>query len=68
VTFIADDDLSRALADAGVEEPTATAIVEENEEARQDGLRSALSVLAVIALIALFASHSLPTRQPSAEP
>lgn len=68
VPFIPDDELSRALADAGVEGVTAAAIVEENEQARLDGLRSALSVLALIALVALFFSSGVPTRQPSAEP
>jgi MFS family permease len=68
VPFIPDDQLSRALADAGVEGTTAAAIVEENEEARLDGLRSALSVLAVIALIAMFFSGGVPTRQPGSIP
>jgi hypothetical protein len=68
VPFIPDDQLSRALADAGVEATTAAAIVEENTEARVDGLRAALAVLAVIALLALFFSGGVPTRQPSAEP
>ena len=58
-----------ALDEAGVDEATATAIVEENTEARLDGLRSALAVLALLALVAFFTSGGLPTRQPgSAEP
>jgi MFS family permease len=64
VPFIPDNQLSTALADAGVTGETATAIVEENEAARIDGLRSALSVLAIIALVALFLSGGIPTRQP----
>lgn len=62
--FIPDDDLGRALTDAGVTGATATAIIEENEVARLAGLRSALSVLAVFALVALFFSQGIPTRQP----
>jgi MFS family permease len=68
VPFIPDDQLTRALADAGVADTTASAIVDQNEQARLDGLRSALAVLAVIALLALFLTRGVPTRQPSAEP
>lgn len=67
VPFIPDDQLQTALADAGVTGETASAIVDANEQARLDGLRSALSVLAVIALVALFFSSGVPTRQPAAE-
>ncbi len=47
---------------------TATAIVEENEAARIDALRAALSVLAVIALLAMLLLSGVPTRQPGAGP
>ena len=47
---------------------TADAIVEENDDARLDGLRASLSVLAVIALIALFFTRGIPTTQPSTAP
>jgi len=67
VPFIPDDQLSTALADVGVTGETADAIVEENEQARLDGLRAALSLLAVLALIAMFFSNRIPTRQPGAE-
>jgi MFS family permease len=66
VPFIPDDQLSTALADAGVTGETATAVVEENASARLAGLRAALAVLAVIALVALFFAHVVPRRQPSA--
>lgn len=48
VPFIPDDQLNQALTDAGVDEPTAAGIVAENETARLNGLRSALSALAVV--------------------
>ncbi len=67
VPFIPDDALSSSLADAGVTGATATAIVEENEEARLDGLAASLAVLALIALLALFVSKGIPDRQPGAE-
>jgi MFS family permease len=64
IPFIPDDQLDQALADAGVTGETAEAVVEENEAARLDGLRSALAVLALLALVALLLTHGLPTRQP----
>lgn len=68
VPFIPDDQLAVALADAGVSGDTATAIIDENEQSRLDGLRASLIVLAGIALIALFVSRGIPTRQPGAKP
>ena len=67
VPFISDEQLSQALADAHVDEATAAAVVDENEEARLDGLRASLSVLALIALLSLFLSAHLPTRQPTSD-
>ncbi|HEX3090867.1 MAG TPA: hypothetical protein VHQ23_19590, partial [Ilumatobacteraceae bacterium] len=63
IPFISDDDLETALDDAGVREPTASAIVDENSTARLDGLRAALAVVAGIALIALFFTRKLPKEQ-----
>src|SRR2546421_735672 len=64
--FISDKDLKTALDDAHVPPKTADAIVSENETARIDGVRSALSVLAGFALLALFFSRRIPTEQPAA--
>ena len=64
VPFISDADLTNALDDAGVSGETADAIVEENEEARLEGLRAAMGVLALIALLALFFGGRLPEQQP----
>ena len=66
VPFIPDDELDKALTDAGVSGDMADAVVQENEAARLDGLRSALVTLAVIALVALYFSSGIPTRQPGA--
>ncbi len=67
VPFISDADLAAALEDAGVTGATADAIVDENAQARIDGLRAALSVLAVIAIVALLFSGSLPTTPVGAQ-
>ena len=68
VPFISDADLEAALEDAGVKGDTATAVVDENAQARLDGLRASLSVLAVLALIALALTGSLPTTPVGAGP
>ncbi len=67
VPFISDADLDTALMDAGVSGAAADAIVAENEQARIDGLRAALSVLAVLAIVALLFSRSLPTTPVGAQ-
>jgi MFS family permease len=66
IPFMSDKDLQAALDDANVPPQTTDAIVEENANARIDGLRASLSVLAVIGLIALFFGGRIPTKQPSA--
>ncbi len=63
--FISDAELETALQEAHVPADATDAIVEENESARLDGLRAALSVLAIIALIGLLFSRRLPARQPA---
>ena len=67
VPFVSDKELESALAAAHVSPRASDAIVEENETARLDGLRTALSVLALLALVGLFFTGGIPTRQPAAE-
>jgi MFS family permease len=65
IPFVSDAELEAALKKANVS-PTATdAIVEENEKARLDGLRSAIAVLALFALFAAIFSRRLPDEQPA---
>jgi MFS family permease len=68
IPFLSNDELEAALDEARVSPRAADAIVEENEEARLDGLRTALAVLALLALVGLFTTGRIPTRQPAAEP
>ena len=44
------------------EDDAAEAVLDENEEARLDGLRTALAALALLALGGLFSSRRIPTR------
>ena len=65
--FMSDADLEAALKDAHVPPRTSNAIVDENETARIDALRVAVSVLALITLLALPFSQGIPRVQPGAE-
>jgi MFS family permease len=68
IPFISDADLEQLLDDANVPAATADAVLDENEQARLNGLRAALSVLALLALIAQGFTYGIPTRQPGAQP
>ncbi len=67
VPFVSDEDLQTALDDADVPPETVTAVVDENEQARIEGLRSALALLALVSLLALLVTRGIPTVQPGAE-
>jgi EmrB/QacA subfamily drug resistance transporter len=64
IPFVSDAELESALAKAGVPEATAQEVVDSNEQARVDGLRTALAALALLALLGLFFSGRIPTEQP----
>jgi MFS family permease len=64
IPFISDTDLEEALTTAGVRAEVAREVMDENEQARLDGLRTALASLGLIALIGLFFSSRIPTEQP----
>jgi MFS family permease len=68
VPFLSDAELETRLGAAHVSSRATTAIVEENEEARLVGLRTALAILAIFALVALFFTGKIPDRQPGAVP
>jgi MFS family permease len=67
VPFLSDADLESALEDAGLDQTTTEAIVDENADARVRALRSSLAVIAGVALLALFFTGRIPTRQPGSE-
>ena len=67
--FISDADLKAALDEAHVSSRATDAAVAAYQDARIDGLRSALAILALLTLVALFFAQRIPTRQPgSTEP
>ena len=65
VPFLSDKDLEAALDEANVRPDVADEIVDDNAEARIDGLRAAMAVLALLAIAAVIAGRRLPTVQPS---
>ena len=65
VPFVSDQDLEAALGDAPVRPAVADAIVEENANARINGLRAALAVLGLFAILAVIAGRRLPPVQPN---
>jgi MFS family permease len=67
VPFLSDADLESAFEDAGLDQTTTEAIVDENADARVRALRSSLAVIAGVALLALFFTGRIPTRQPGSE-
>jgi Na+/melibiose symporter-like transporter len=64
VPFISDADLESALQDAGVDQQTTQAVLDDYGDARLDGLRTALALLAMFAVIALFFTRRVPDQQP----
>jgi MFS family permease len=67
IPFVSDAELEDALREAGASEATTSAVVDENGEARLDGLRTALAAMALLALLALFFSGRIPEEQPGAQ-
>lgn len=66
VPFVSDRELEDGLAEAGIPEPQAEAIVAGNTDARIAGLRASLLVLAFFIVAALYFTRLLPTRPASA--
>jgi MFS family permease len=64
IPFLSDADLQAALAKAGASKQVTQAVLDENQQARLDGLRTALAALALLTLIGLFFSTRIPTEQP----
>ena len=64
VPFVSDDQLQTALQEEGVDAETTQAIVDVNQEARLDGLRTALALLAIFSVVALFFTRRIPSVQP----
>lgn len=62
VPFVSDTQLETSLADAGVPQSTADAVIAVNSESRLEALQVAFSLAALLTAIALIASRRLPGR------
>ena len=60
IPFLSDADLEAALDQAGVSPDVAAEALEANDQARVDGLRSALTAMGFVALSGLFVARSIP--------
>jgi hypothetical protein len=61
VPFISDADLKAALDKANASSEASDAALTAYQDARIDGLKSALAILALITVLALFAARRIPT-------
>jgi EmrB/QacA subfamily drug resistance transporter len=68
VPFVSDADLQKALDEAGVRGRQSDAALSAYQDARIDGLKSALAILAALSVGALFAAQLIPSIQPGAKP
>jgi len=68
VPFVSDAQLNAALDAANVRSQQADAALAAYQDARINGLQSALAILALAVVIALFLAQKIPTEQPGAKP
>lgn len=61
VPFVSDADLEEAMDAAGAQQQVTDAVVEENRQARIEGLDAGLAVLALLAVLSLFFTGRIPT-------
>jgi len=67
VDFISADQLRTAAEEAGLDEVTATAIVDDYEEAQLVSLKAGLLAAALLALLSLATTRELPSESPRVE-
>jgi EmrB/QacA subfamily drug resistance transporter len=68
VPFVSDADLEKALDEANVPRRQRDDALAAYQDARIDGLESALAILALLTVVALFLAQLVPRRQPTAAP
>jgi MFS family permease len=68
IQFISDADLEQALDQTHLRSRATDQAIADYQDARIDGLRSALAILAFLAAIALFLAQAVPRTQPGRGP
>ena len=67
VDFVASDDLAAAATDAGIDEQSADALVDDYEQAQLRALKTGLLVTGVLALLSLMSTRHLPSTVTAGE-
>ncbi len=65
IPFMSDADIRTTLSETGASPEVTQAVLDANEQARLDGLRTALAALALLALLSLFFCGRIPREQPA---
>jgi EmrB/QacA subfamily drug resistance transporter len=60
IDFVADEDIEAAAREAGLDDATTTAVVEDYEQAQLDSLKTGLLLAAMLALASLISTRHLP--------
>ena len=66
VEFVATSDVATALEQSGLDDDTATALVESYESAQIQALKTGLLVAGILALLTLMFTGNLPSKRPEA--
>jgi MFS family permease len=64
IDFVSSDQISAAAQDAGLDEPTTQALVDDYESAQLQALKTGLLAAAILALVSLAFTGSLPSEDP----
>lgn len=65
IDFVSTDQIEAAATNAGLDEATTAAIVDDYEQAQLNALKAGLLVAAVLALVSLIATRNLPGTTPA---
>ena len=67
VDFVSSDQLAAAASDAGIDDSSADAIVDDYEQAQLRALKTGLLATGVLALLSLMSTRYLPATAPGRE-
>jgi EmrB/QacA subfamily drug resistance transporter len=68
VSFVASSDVAEAATDAGLDEASTSALVEDYEDAQLSALKAGLLIAGFVVVAAFFFTVGLPSRKPSEDP
>ena len=68
IDFVSADQIQAAAQDAGLDEPTTTALVDDYESAQVQALKTGLLAAAFLALLSMAFTRDLPHEVPTKDP